>query len=106
MKLAKATDKSNTLSLFPETLLAIQKAPEQRSLDSYISQTRIYRGSSCTGQIVAINKPNDRNHSRDMGGLFIKQEDIIKAVESLFDLEPDSFAQPYNQKFGGNSELN
>lgn len=109
MPLAKATDKSNTLSLFPETSsLAIQKAPEQRSLDSFLhlTQPEFIGAAPTPGQIVAINKPNDRNHSRDMGGLFIKQEDLIKCgwKASASDLEPDSFAQPYNQKFGGNDQ--
>lgn len=106
---AKAADKSTAMSLFPETSsIQIQKASQPRSLDSFLhlTQPEFVGAAPTPGQIIALNKPNDRNHSRDAGGLFIKQEDMIKCgwKASASDLEPGSFIQPYNQKFGGKDE--
>tara|TARA_Y100000401_G_scaffold108748_1_gene104288 strand:- start:1184 stop:2302 length:1119 start_codon:yes stop_codon:yes gene_type:complete len=108
---AKAADKSIAMSLFPETSsIQIQKASKPRSLDSFLhlTQPEFVGAAPTPGQIIALNKPNDRNHSRDAGGLFIKQEDLIKCAwkASADDLEPGSFIQPYNQKFGGNDKPN
>ena len=107
----KTATKSTALSLFPETSsIVVQKAPEQRSLDSFLhlTQPEFIGAAPSPGQIIALNKPNDRAHSRDTGGLFIKQEDLIKCAwkASASDLEPASFIQPYKQKFGGNDEPN
>lgn len=105
----KTTDKTTAVSLFPETSsIAIQKAPEPRSLDSFLhlTQPEFVGAAPKLGQIIAINKPNDRNHSRDAGGLLLTQQDLVACnwKASVKDLEPESFLQPYHQKLGGNDE--
>jgi hypothetical protein len=105
----KTTDKTTAVSLFPETSsIAIQKAPEPRSLDSFLhlTQPEFVGAAPKLGQIIAINKPNDRNHSRDAGGLLLTQQDLVACnwKASVKDLEPESFLQPYHQKLGGSDE--
>ena len=101
----KTTDKTTAVSLFPETSsIAIQKAPEPRSLDSFLhlTQPEFVGAAPKLGQMIAINKPNNRNHSRDAGGLLLTQQDLVACnwKASVKDLEPKSFLQPYHQKLG------
>lgn len=105
---SSALAKQESISLIPTQSKLTVNRESTRNLESFqhLTEAEFLGRSPRLGQMIAINKPNDRTHGRDISGFFIKYEDMQAAgwLAGLEDLEEGSFIQPYNQKFGGSTE--